>query len=271
MTSRPAAWAELTAELDLWAVEGRQAYFWWRDDDAATASPALDRLLELQTGTGAPLALAVIPALAETALTERITLPPNVVALQHGFAHHNHAMAGEKKSEFPAGRPLLARLADIRQGQQILAAKLPPRFRQPVFVPPWNRMAPDMLPGLAEMGFSAVSTFKPRGTYWAAPGLAWLNTQLDPIDWRGNDHPVTAAASLRTAIALLRAMRGGINQLQPVGFLTHHLRHDAFLWDFVAEFIAAIVAHPASRWLDTAAALTIGRPVETAPPVMPTS
>jgi hypothetical protein len=271
VTGRPAAWAELTAELDLWAAEGRQAYFWWRDDDAAKASPALDRLLELQTGTGAPLALAVIPALAEIRLAERLALQSGIAALQHGYAHHNHAMAGEKKSEFPANRPLQARLSDIQQGQQLLAAKLPPQFRQPVFVPPWNRMAPDMLPDLAEMGFSAVSAFKPRGAYWAAPGLAWLNTQLDPIDWHGNDHPVTAVASLKAAAALLHGMRGGVNPLQPVGFLTHHLRHDAFLWDFVGTFIAAVATHPAGQWLDTATALTIGRPAESAPPVTRTS
>lgn len=264
MTDRPAAWAELTVELDLWAAEGRQAHFWWRDDDAAKPTPALERLLELQTGMGTPLALAVIPALAEAELAERLTSRPNVAALQHGYTHHNHAPAGEKKSEFPATRPLQARLADIRQGQEILAAKFAPQSRLPVFVPPWNRMAADMLPGLAELGFSAVSAFKPRDTYWAAPGLAWLNAQLDPIDWRGNDHPAAAAACLRAAIGLLRAMRGGTTPLQPMGFLTHHLRHDAVLWDFVAEFVAAIATHPAGRWLDTATALTVGRPADTA-------
>lgn len=271
MTNHPAAWAELTAELDLWADEDRQAHFWWRDDDATKPSPALDRLLEIQAGADVPLAVAVIPAMAEAGLVERLIRQPGVVALQHGYAHHNHAPAGEKKSEFPATRSLQARLTDIRQGQEILAAKFAAPFRQPVFVPPWNRMAPDMLPGLAELGFHAVSAFKPRETYHAAPGLAWLNAQLDPIDWPGNDHPATAAACLRAALGLLRAMRGDAIPLQPVGFLTHHLRHDAFLWNFAAEFIAVIAAHPAGRWLDTAAALAIGRPAETPPAVTRTS
>ncbi|MFN4275020.1 MAG: polysaccharide deacetylase family protein [Ferrovibrio sp.] len=271
MTNHPAAWAELTAELDLWAAENRQAHFWWRDDDATKPNSALDRLLELQTITGAPLALAVIPAQAEAGLTERLVGLSGVAALQHGYIHHNHASAGEKKSEFPASRPLRARLTDIRQGQEILAAKFAAPARQPVFVPPWNRMAPDMLPGLAELGFQAVSAFKPRQTYWAAPGLAWLNTQLDPIDWHGNDNPAATAACLQAATGLLRAMRGGIVLLQPVGFLTHHLRHDTVLWSFVAEFIAAIAAHPAGRWLDTTAALAIGRPAEIPPAVTRTS
>jgi hypothetical protein len=271
VTDHSAAWAELTAELDLWAAENRQAHFWWRDDDATKPGPALDRLLELQTGTGTPLAVAVIPALAEADLAERLISLPGVAAMQHGYIHDNHAPAGEKKSEFPSSRPLQIRLADIRQGQEVLAAKFAPSSLLPAFVPPWNRMAPDMLSGLAELGFHAVSAFKPRETYWAAPGLAWLNTQLDPIDWHGGDNPAATAACLQAATGLLRAMRGGTVPLQPVGFLTHHLRHDAVLWSFVAAFIAAIATHPASRWLDTAAALAIGRPTEIPPPVTRTS
>lgn len=265
MTDRPAAWAALAAELDLWAAEDRQACFWWRDDDTAKPSPALDRLLELQTGTATPLALAVIPALAEAGLSERLAGLSDVVALQHGYAHHNHATAGDKKSEFPVTRPLRVRLADVRHGQEILAAKFPAQSLLPVFVPPWNRMAPDMQSGLAELGFSVVSAFKPRERYWAAPGLAWLNTQLDPIDWHGNDNPAAATACLQVATDLLRAMRGGATPLQPVGFLTHHLRHDDFLWKFTAEFIATVAAHPACRWLDTGAALAIGAPTDRAP------
>ncbi len=38
------------------------ADFWWRDDDATTRTPALERLLALSTTPRLPLALAVIPA-----------------------------------------------------------------------------------------------------------------------------------------------------------------------------------------------------------------
>ena len=40
-------WAVLEAELDLWQAAGRTASFWWRDDDAVAATPALSRLLAL--------------------------------------------------------------------------------------------------------------------------------------------------------------------------------------------------------------------------------
>ena len=61
-------WDSLQAELDLWRARNRQATIWWRDDDAVRPGPALDRLLDLASRHDAPLALAVIPAAAETAL-----------------------------------------------------------------------------------------------------------------------------------------------------------------------------------------------------------
>jgi hypothetical protein len=51
----------LTAELDLWSAAERPATLWWRDDDAAEVTPALERLLALADATGVPLALAVVP------------------------------------------------------------------------------------------------------------------------------------------------------------------------------------------------------------------
>jgi hypothetical protein len=47
--------------------------------------------------------------------------------------------------------------------------------------------------------------------------------------------------------------------MQPIGLLSHHLRHDGAGWDFLARFLTQTAAHPAVRWLDAAAALDIGR------------
>jgi hypothetical protein len=38
-------WRRLEAELDRWGDAGRAATFWWRDDDASDATPALETLL----------------------------------------------------------------------------------------------------------------------------------------------------------------------------------------------------------------------------------
>lgn len=55
------AWDALMGELDAWAESGLTASFWWRDDDAADHTPALDRLLDERGQLDVPLALAVIP------------------------------------------------------------------------------------------------------------------------------------------------------------------------------------------------------------------
>jgi predicted deacetylase len=259
-------WQALTEELDRWASAGRTAYFWWRDDDAVATTPALERLIGLHRISAVPLALAIIPAQAKPGLAERLRNEPNIAALQHGWAHQNHAAPAEKKSEFPNKRSINERLADMSAGHECLQNLLAPDQLQPVFVPPWNRLAPDTLPAMPGLGYAAVSAYQARQSYWAAPGLAVLNTHIDPIDWHSNDNGAAAERSLAAACLHLRAMRAGEQHLQPLGLLTHHLRHDEAIWAFTDQFLSRTAAHPAVRWLDVSAALEIGRP-----PVTPAS
>lgn len=266
-----AGWRALTDELDRWASDGRTACFWWRDDDATMVTPALDRLISLHRASNIPLALAIIPALAEPGLAEQLKSEIGVVALQHGYGHRNHAPATEKKSEFPAARALADRLSDMQAGRALLQGLFGSRLL-PVFVPPWNRLASDCLPAMAGLGYAALSAFQARAGYWAAPGLATLNTHIDPIDWHGTDHAAAAERSLAATSAHLHAMRAAGWHMQPLGLLTHHLRHDETIWAFVAEFLSRTARHPAVRWLDTGAALKIGAPDNSGPlPVTPTS
>ena len=83
-----ADWTDLAIELDHWTAAGRQASFWWRDDDAVAWTPALERLLA--RAEGLPVALAVIPGEAEPALGEALAEFDGVRALQHGWRHENH-------------------------------------------------------------------------------------------------------------------------------------------------------------------------------------
>jgi len=135
------AWTALGSELDAWAAAGREALIWWRDDDATAPSDALHRLLDLAAAAEAPLALAVIPAKAESDLDALLEgHSAETAVLQHGFAHQNHAPAGTKKCELvsPASRETVP--DELRQGRDSLARRFPARFL-PVLVPPWNRIA----------------------------------------------------------------------------------------------------------------------------------
>ncbi|HYC14539.1 MAG TPA: hypothetical protein VEC75_09825, partial [Stellaceae bacterium] len=87
-SSRESDWSDLEAELDRWSGAGRQATFWWRDDDAVAATAALARLLAL--AEGAPLALAVVPGNAEPSLAAALAGAPSVRVVQHGWRHLNH-------------------------------------------------------------------------------------------------------------------------------------------------------------------------------------
>ncbi|WP_428247589.1 polysaccharide deacetylase family protein [Ferrovibrio sp.] len=249
-------WAALDAELDAWAAAGRKALFWWRDDDAGTLTPALQRLLDLQAANETPLSLAVIPARADADLAEALRRRDAIAVLQHGFAHHNHAPMGEKKAEFPGSRPAQAALADLRQGREALK-KLFGYSLRPVLVPPWNRISAALLPHLPRLGLHGLSTFKPRGEAWAAPGLMQVNTHLDPIDWRQGAGFLGETACLDIAIAQLRQSRETADA-EPLGLLTHHAQQDEATWAFAARFIAHTRAHRTALWIDIDSAFGAG-------------
>jgi hypothetical protein len=264
MSGDPEAWAALERELDAWGAADRTATFWWRDDDAVAPSAALDRLLDLAAASGAPLALAVIPAKAETALAARLdghAAAPTV--LQHGYAHRNHAAAGARKCELvdPAACPDLP--AELRRGRLHLEELFGQRFRA-VLVPPWNRIDPALLAQLPGLGFTGLSTAKQRPAPEPLPGLVQANCHLDVLQWRPERRFLGTSAALRLLIGHLAARRGGTAEIaEASGILSHHLVHDAAAWDFLAELLARLAAHPAARLLE-AAAVFAARPQRSA-------
>jgi transposase len=233
------SWAALERELDTWQAAGRSATLWWRDDDAAARTPALDRLLGLAQRYGVRPALAVIPALAEA------TLGGLACLLQHGFAHCNHAAPGAKRSEFPETRPLALRLDDLAAGRARMAAL----DALPVLVPPWNRIGADLIEHLGALGFRGLTGYRARRALRPAAQLVQVNTHVDVIDWRGNRGFVGEPAALGLLVDHLAARRAGaVDADEPTGLLTHHLDHDDQTWAFVEHLLARATRHPAVRW-----------------------
>ncbi|MCB1339932.1 MAG: polysaccharide deacetylase family protein [Pseudooceanicola sp.] len=227
------SWAALDDELAVWRREGRDLPVWWRDDDAVAMTPALERLLEMSDRLGIVVHLAMVPAEAE-ALGEG-----QYRALVHGWGHVNHAPPEEKKAEFRGHRPLAVRLDEAKRGLARVQALFGARACA-VFVPPWNRIAGDMGPGLAALGYRGLSAFGPRGA--AVPGLVQVNTHLDPIDWRGNRSLVEEDVLLALVVRQLGELRRGeVDAGEPYGVLTHHLVHDAPIWEFSARLLAVLL------------------------------
>lgn len=238
-------WRDLRRELDQWDAAGRTATLWWRDDDAVTPGPILNRLAE--SAAGAPVSLAVIPALADPALEGALARFDGFTVIQHGYAHRSHARDGEKKCEFPASRDTAAMLDELDTGRERLAALFGNRFR-PALAPPWNRIA-DSLPGQLEtIGIHGLSTYR-RVDRPAGP-RCWVDTHCDIIDWRGSRGYVGDAAALGLIVDHLRSRRTGDGLDEPTGVMTHHIVHDEDSWIFLHALAAFVADHPAAAWCD---------------------
>ena len=237
------SWAAIDEELAHWRDAGRKPTLWWRDDDAVDATPALDRLLTLQRTHDVPLALAVVPAGATQALATRLSHAPGIDLLQHGYAHSNHVPAGEKKSELGPERPAMLVLGELGTGWLALERLFGPSVL-PVLVPPWNRIAPGLVPALPEIGFRGLSTFGIRPRARLVPGWVQVNTHVDLIDWRTRRFAGVDVVLGALAQALASARTGSD---EPLGLLSHHLAMDEAAWDFLNSFWEKVGGTPGLR------------------------
>lgn len=239
-------WDALARELDLWGEAGKTADFWWRDDDAHQLSPALDRLAA--TAQGAPIGLAVVPAKLADELSQAIDKYENITVLQHGYSHQNYASPTDAKIELGPQRPLVHTLGDLATGRARLEIVFGPRAL-PVLVPPWNRLAPGLVPLLPEIGYRGLSTYGARGRPEPVPNLAQVNAHVDIVDWHGSRGFLGDDAVLDRAVDFLARRRArDIDMDEPTGILTHHLVHDEACWTFLERFVALIESHGAARW-----------------------
>ena len=251
------AWDRLGSELARWPP-GR-ATFWWRDDDAGAATPALDQLLRLAAAHEAPLALAVVPAWLDEAGTAAIHAgPAGLRILQHGYAHRNHEPSApdgtrRKPAELGTARPPDVALAELAAGWARLSTLGPARVR-PGLVPPWNRIAPAVRALLPDRGYRVLSTFGPRPAEQPAPDLRILNTHVDPIQWRAGKQFGGTAWTLDQITTHLAARRDGrADPAEPTGLLTHHRDLSPPAWACLDELLGRLRAHPAVTFppLDT--------------------
>ena len=236
-----ASLADIGTRLDAIAAQGRQIAMWWRDDDAVTSTPELDGLIARAARHDVPIALAVIPKLAEAGLADRLQAHPHVSVHQHGFAHDNHAPQGSKKAEFGPHRPLDEMMRDLFEGYRRMSSLFGPRFAH-VLTPPWNRITPDLAARRKEAGLVGLSTFGP------APDGArhQVNTHIDPIDWRRGKR-FLGLDPLRAVLAreIDRRIDGSD---EPLGLLTHHLVQTDDAWAFIDDLLALTATHPAVVW-----------------------
>ena len=244
----PSGWENLDTELSRWALMGRQADFWLRDDDATIQTPALDRLLSLVDAAGIPLALAVIPASAATGLARCLEPLAAVSVIQHGYAHLNHENNGGKKSEFPETRSLDTVVGDLVKGRSVIA-DLFGRQSLPVLAPPWTRISSPAVQSLFNCGIVGLSRFQPRSSSLAATGVKQINTHIDLIAWREGKvgkagH--TVAAEIAGHLAARRT--GEADLSEATGILSHHLAMDETAWKALSEVLTFLSSDNRVHW-----------------------
>lgn len=231
----------LALELHAWRLAGRTARLWWRDDDARTATPALDRMLELSDRYGVPLALAVIPGDGAPALAEALRHRPQVTVIQHGVDHLNRR-DGPAAGEFPphwSAAELAVRLED---GWASLC-DLP--HAEKIFAPPWNDVHPLLAAALAATGYAGWSAWCDLEPSGAPPRV---DAHIDLLRWRGGAR-FRGAGRLASAlqVALRTRRRRGLWDA-PIGLLTHHLDHDEPAWAFLERLLAWSTQEQALAW-----------------------
>ncbi|WP_298849676.1 polysaccharide deacetylase family protein [uncultured Ruegeria sp.] len=242
-------WHPLDAELDHWRAAGLSLPLWWRDDDAVAPTRQLDHLSDLAENLNLPVHLAVIPRDATGALAEYAEGRPSLIPVVHGWAHTNHALNGQKKAEFRLNRTLDEMVVDAQVGMARLGALFGDNVR-PMFVPPWNRIAPELIEQLPNLGYRILSTATPRKTRLVASGLEQVNTHLDPIDWRGTRGLISPETLIAQTVELLRNRRQGrTDNTEPFGVLTHHLVHDQDIWVFTEVLLRKLLRGPGTAWI----------------------
>ncbi len=226
MSLRP----ELLPLVEALAARAGPAVLWWRDDDAGRPDPRLDRLLALARGLEVPLALAVVPTWIEEPMAAAIRATRQASVLQHGWAHADHAGPGERRIELGGRADRSRLLSELARGYSRLRELFGDRF-EPILVPPWNRIASDLLPALPGLGFRALSIWDEGDLGPMPAGLARLDVHVDPIDWRGGRRWIgLAALAERLARRLARCDA-------PVGLVTHHLVTEPEHFDELARLL----------------------------------
>jgi hypothetical protein len=127
-----------------------------------------------------------------------------------------------------------------------------------MLVPPWNRIAGELVETLPSLGLTAVSAYGSRTRAEPVAGLGQVNTHGDIMRWTEPRGFLGEAEALSLICGHLQARRQGDGQAgqagqsdptEPTGILTHHLAHDEAAWEFLARLLDLITDHDAATTL----------------------
>ena len=227
------------SELAAWHEAGLSPTLWWRDDDAVSCSPALEKLTGICENNQIPVMLAVVPSGVTAKLADYLAFHPILQTVTHGYAHHNHAEVDHKKTELTengSGRSVDDVLEELHNARQIMASLFGNSAGQ-VLVPPWNRLSDNVAKQLATTGFRLISTF---GEQKAGTALRQVNCHIDLMDWKPLRQGKKFERVIDELCTCLSARRQSPAPDAPIGILSHHLVHDDDAWETTEKLMALI-------------------------------
>ncbi len=239
-------WLHIPADIDRRIEEILDRHpavrVFFRADDVAIPSAKQDLLLELFARHDTPLCAAIVPAWFNRsrwdAMCGHIHGKQHLFAWhQHGWNHHNHQSAGEKKQEFGAAATSQQKRQNIIRGRDKLETILGAHFL-PVFTPPWNRLDQDTMHILKELGFLAISRY--RGAKF--PSLSGLPDLPANVDLHTRKE-VSADADWQAMLSELdQALATGL-----AGLMIHHQRMNAAAFAFLDALLPSLRNRPGIR------------------------
>ncbi len=220
---------------------------WWRDDDAATPTPQLSDLLRLAGEV--PLALAVIPALAQPELATALRGSAASRGSAAWLAACQPGQSTARKANIPkGGRPRWSRRRSAPGGP----ASRPCSGRAPC--PCWCRRGTASPANFCRCcrrtGSPACRRWPRRAARPCRPALCPGSSHRCPCRSRRMAGRIAGlSARPRRLVGLvghLRATRlGAADSAGPIGILTHHLIMDDATAAFLDRLIALIGTHAA--------------------------
>jgi hypothetical protein len=239
-------WQAVIDELARWRQEGKSARLWLRDDDAVEVTPALEDYAALTNHFDMPFTLAVIPQPATKQLADWVDNQPGCSIGVHGFAHQNHAPAGQKKCETGLHRGRDVIVEELTAGRKKLIDFFGKHYVD-MLVPPWNRIDAKLVDELPAIGFKCLSAYGRAHSNRLARQPFILNTHIDIIDWKGSRGGLPSRQlANRLADALTAARK---DDFAVVGILTHHLIHDDLARDFLSQLFEFVAVQDEAYWV----------------------
>ena len=236
--------------LNMVAATGHRVRFWLRDDDAVVPSAHLTLFLDQCSAFKIPVCLAVIPKDTDEALVTALSQYDKglIQIAVHGWSHQNFASRVEKKQELGAHRSIDVVLEELKAALEKVQS-LYGEQAVSMLVPPWNRISPDVVTALPEIGFKAISTFHDKKSAWKKDQpIPFYDTHLDIIDWKAGGVGRSADDLFESLAGLIRNGASALQNDQMIGILTHHLQHDDKASYFLTRLFDITSNNPGCEW-----------------------